>query len=64
MTRVNDRGTHYADCIFCGLEWIVSAMVKDPYTCPRCRALYKQKPRKGNKNGQNKNSNILPAHET
>jgi predicted Zn-ribbon and HTH transcriptional regulator len=46
VTRVDDRGTHYADCIFCGLEWIVSSMVKDPYTCPRCRALYKQKPTK------------------
>ncbi len=42
MTRVDDRGTHYADCIFCGLEWIVSSQVKDPYTCPYCRALYKK----------------------
>ncbi len=44
MTRTDDRGTHYADCMFCGREWIVSRMVKDPYTCPHCRALYKQKP--------------------
>ena len=46
VTRTDNRGSHYADCIFCGKEWIVSAMVKEPYTCPVCRALYRQKPRK------------------
>lgn len=40
--RTDDRGVHYTDCIFCGTEWIVSRTVKEPYTCPHCRALYKQ----------------------
>ena len=39
--RTDDRGTHYADCMFCGQEWIVSRKVKEPYTCPKCRAVYK-----------------------
>jgi hypothetical protein len=40
--RTDACGVHYTDCIFCGQEWIVSRTVKEPYTCPHCRALYKQ----------------------
>lgn len=39
--RTDARGVHYADCMFCGQEWIVSRFVKEPYACPYCRAMYK-----------------------
>ena len=64
--RTDDRGTHFADCMFCGQEWIVSRYVKEPYTCPKCRAMYKNlKPTtvRRKQNVKNRNRALRKAHK-
>ena len=59
------NGAHYADCMFCGTEWIVSSCVKEPYTCPYCRANFRSatSKQKGEKNGKHKFSAASAARK-